>query len=378
MKRLLLVLSFAAVSVVALKWPGVGFWGPVAMLGGLIFLHEGGHFLAAKYMGMPVEVFSLGFGPRLLGFQWRETDVRLSALPLGGYVKLAGFNPEEPGAEDPYGFLQQPYGKRMLFYSGGILANLATTLILFTFIGTDQARVTKAAPRPGSVLLVDEVVKGLPAEAAGLQAGDELRRVGPIVFPAGRWEDAVAFIKAHPAQALPVEVAREGKVLSLSVLPMTEGGAGRIGLAAGPVVYDFQRRPFRPGDLLTGGRFALSTSWHMSGQVFSFLKRLVTFQAKSAEVAGPIGIIRQGSRAAKTGWDVFLFMCGAISLQLALLNALPIPALDGGHMALLSYERLRGKDLTIELKERILTGGFLLLASLMALVIFLDLLKLRK
>jgi regulator of sigma E protease len=348
------------------------------MLGGLIFLHEGGHFLAAKYMGMPVEVFSLGFGPRLLGFKWRETDVRLSALPLGGYVKLAGFNPEDPGADDPYGFLQQPFRKRMLFYSGGILANLATTLILFTFVGADQARVIKAEPRPGSSLVVDYVVKGQPADAAGLLAGDELRSVGPVVVPAGRWEEAVAYIQAHPAQPLRVQIVREGKALDLSVTPMAEGGAGRIGLSAGPIVYDLQRRPMRAGDVFEGGRFAVGTSWRMSGQVFGFLGRLVTFQTKSAEVSGPIGIIRQGSRAAKTGWDVFLFMCGAISLQLGLFNALPIPALDGGHMALLAYEKLRRRDLTIELKEKILTGGFLLLASLMAVVIALDLLKLRK
>jgi regulator of sigma E protease len=378
MKRLPLVLSIALVSVVALRFPGVGFWGPVVMLGGLIFLHEGGHFLAAKYMDMPVEVFSLGFGPRLFGFKWRETDVRLSALPLGGYVKLAGFNPEEPGADDPYGFLQQPFGKRMLFYSGGIIANLLTTLVLFTVVGTDQARVIHATPRTGSALLVEEVIKGQPAEAAGLQAGDELRRVGPVVFPAGRWEEAVAFIQSHPTQPLPIEIVREGKVLNLSVTPTATGGTGRIGLSAGPIIFDLQRRPLQAGDLLLGGRFALITSWRMSGQVFGFLKKLVTFQAKSAEVAGPIGIIRQGSRAAKSGWDVFLFMCGAISLQLGLLNALPIPALDGGHMALLAYEKLRRKDLTIELKEKILTGGVLVLVSLMALVIVLDLLKLRK
>jgi regulator of sigma E protease len=304
--------------------------------------------------------------------------VRLSALPLGGYVKLAGFNPEEPGADDPYGFLQQPFGKRMLFYSGGILANLATTLVLFTFVGADRARVIKAEPRPGSALVVDYVVKGQPAEAAGLRAGDELRSVGPVVFPAGRWEEAVGYIQAHPAQPLVVQVVREGRALDLSVTPLAEGGAGRIGLSAGAIVYDFQRRPLRAGDVLEGGRFAVSNAWQMSGQVFAFLGRLVTFQAKSAEVSGPIGIIRQGSRAAKTGWDLFLFMCGAISLQLALLNALPIPALDGGHMALLAYEKLRRRDLTIELKEKILTGGFLLLASLMAVVIALDLLKLRK
>jgi regulator of sigma E protease len=144
------------------------------------------------------------------------------------------------------------------------------------------------------------------------------------------------------------------------------------------VATPLEFRPFQTGDLLTGGRYAVETSWRLTGQVFGFLKRLVTFQAKSAEVAGPIGIIKQGSRAAKHGWETFLFMCAAISLQLAILNALPIPALDGGHMALLAFEKARRKDLAIELKEKILTGGFLLLASLMALVIFLDLMKLRK
>jgi len=374
MKRLSLVLSLALVSVAAFKWPGVGFWGPVLMLGGLIFLHEGGHFLAAKYMGMPVEVFSLGFGTRLFGFKWRETDVRLSLLPLGGYVKLAGFNPEEPGADDPYGFLQQPYGKRMLFYSGGILANLATTLILFTFIGADQARVTKVQES----WTVIEVVPGSAAEQGGLKVGDELRGIGDLSFPAVEWEAAVAYIQAHPGQPVPFQITREGVPLEFPLTPRLDGGKGRLGFMPAPLSTPLERRTLRPGDFLTGGRYAVSTSWRMSGQVLGFLKRLISFQAKSSEVSGPIGIIRQGSRAAKTGWDVFLFMCGAISLQLGLLNALPIPALDGGHMALLTYEKLRRRDLTIELKEKILTGGFLLLASLMALVIVMDLLKLRK
>lgn len=378
MRRLPFPFSFcvalAAVSVFALKVPGAGFWGPVLMLGGLVFLHEGGHFLAAKYMGMPVEVFSLGFGPRLLGFKWRETGVRLSALPLGGYVKLAGFNPEEPGADDPYGFLKQPYGKRMLFYSGGILANLATTLVLFTFVGADQARVTK---RQESWTVI-EVVSGGAADQGGLKVGDELRGIGDLHFPGAEWDAAVAVIQAHAGQPLPFHLTREGKPLELALVPRLDGGKGRLGFMPLPLPMPLERRAYRAGDFLEGGGYALSTSWRLSGQVFGFLKKLVTFQARSAEVAGPIGIIRQGSRAAKASLMDFLFMCGAISLQLALLNALPIPALDGGHMALLTFEKLRRKDLTIELKEKILTGGFLLLASLMALVIVLDLLKLRK
>ncbi|HEY3271270.1 MAG TPA: site-2 protease family protein [Geothrix sp.] len=366
--------AFAAVSIVAIKLPGAGFWGPILMLGGLIFLHEGGHFLAAKGMGMPVEVFSLGFGPRLFGFKWRETDVRLSLLPLGGYVKLAGFNPEEPGAEDPYGFLQQPFTKRMLFYSGGILANLATTLVLFGLVGIHQARVTKVQ----ETWTVVELVAGGAAEQGGLKVGDELRGIGDLSFPGAEWEAAVAYIQAHPEQAVPFHLTRDGRPMDLSLTPRGEGGKGRLGFMPLPVATPLELRPFQAGDLLTGGRYAVETSWRLTGQVFGFLKRLVTFQARSAEVAGPIGIIRQGSRAAQHGWETFLFMCAAISLQLAILNALPIPALDGGHMALLAFEKLRRKDLTIELKEKILTGGFLLLASLMALVVFLDLMKLRK
>lgn len=374
--RLPLSVSFAFVATFAftLKFPGAGFWGPILMLGGLIFLHEGGHFLAAKWMGMPVETFSLGFGPRLLGFKWRETDVCLSALPLGGYVKLAGFNPEEPGADDPYGFLQQPFGKRMLFYSGGVLANLATTLILFTAVGMDQARVTAVK----ETWTVVEVIPQGAAEQGGLKVGDELRGIGDLSFPSVEWEAAVAYIQARPNQPIPFQLTREGQPLALQLTPRAEGGKGRLGFMPLPVQTPLAKRAVRPGDLLLGARYAATTSWHLSGQVFGFLRKLVTFQARSAEVAGPIGIIRAGSRAAKSGWEVFLFMCGAISLQLAILNTLPIPALDGGHMALLAFEKLRRKDLTIELKEKILTGGFVLLASLMLLVIVLDLLKLRR
>jgi regulator of sigma E protease len=366
--------AFAAVFAFAIKFPGAGFWGPILMLGGLIFLHEGGHFLAAKWMGMPVETFSLGFGPRLLGFKWRETDVCLSALPLGGYVKLAGFNPEEPGADDPYGFLQQPFGKRMLFYSGGILANLATTLILFTAVGMDQARVTQVK----EAWTVLEVIPKGAADQGGLRIGDELQSMGDISFATTEFDAVIPYIQARPGQPILFKVIREGQPLQFVLTPRNDGGVGRLGFSPMPMQIPLARRALRPGDVLQGGHYALVTSWRLSGQVMGFLKRLVTFQARSAEVAGPIGIIRQGSRAAKSGWDVFVFMCAAISLQLAILNALPIPALDGGHMALLAFEKLRRKDLTIELKEKILTGGFVLLASLMLLVIVMDLLKLRK
>ncbi|HEU4952806.1 MAG TPA: RIP metalloprotease RseP [Holophagaceae bacterium] len=353
-------------------------WPPVVMLGGLIFLHELGHFMVAKRMGMPVEVFSLGFGPRLLGFRWRETDVRLSLLPLGGYVKLAGFNPEEPGAEDPHGFLNQPTWKRQLFYSGGVIMNLLTAFALLWILGVDAARTVKVSIRPGSPMRVQEVIPGQPAEAAGLRPGDELRRIGTVAFPAAPWDAAVAYIQAHPDQPIPVEVQRDGKVLDLSVTPRNENGKGKIGLAPEPAQLDVQKRPFQARDLLTGAATSLSSLGAMTRGVFGFLGQLVTFNAHTQDVAGPIGIVKMSAQAARAGWENFLFLCAFISLQLGILNLLPIPMLDGGHMAVLAWERIRGKDLTLDVKEKLFTGGFLFLAGLMALVMFLDVMKLRK
>lgn len=348
------------------------------MLGGLIFLHELGHFLVAKRMGMPVEVFSLGFGTRLIGFKWRETDVRLSLLPLGGYVKLAGFNPEEPGAEDPHGFLNQPAWKRQLFYGGGVIANLIVAFVLLWAIGVDTARIVKTEAKPGSAMLVGQVIKGQPAEAAGLREGDELRRIGTVAFPAATWEEAVTFIQSHAGQAIPIEVARDGKTLELSVTPRDEEGKGKIGLGTVPMQLEVQKRRFQAGDLWTGAQFSALTMVDMTKNVFGFLGQLVTFKAHAADVAGPIGIMRISAQAAQLGWATFLTMMALISLELAIFNLLPIPMLDGGHMAVLAYERFRGRELTLEFKERLFTGGFLLIASLMAVVIFMDVMKLRK
>jgi len=371
MKPLRLAFSVVVLSAVSLKF-GAGFWGPVLMLGGLIFLHEGGHFLAAKYMGMPVAVFSLGFGKRLAGFKWRETDVRLSMLPLGGYVELAGYNPEQPRGEDPHGFLQQPVWKRMLFYSGGILANFATALVLLTIVGANQARVTKAQES----WVITRVIPEGAAEQGGLKVGDELRGIEGLSFPSASWDAAQSLIQGRAGQSTAFHLVREGEPLELALTPRLEGGKGRLGFAPSLRSVPLEFRSFRPGDLLVGGRYAAIVSWRMTGQISEFLKRIVTFEAKSVEVVGPIGIVREGSRAARSGWEVFLFMCAAISLQLGLLNALPIPALDGGHMAVLIFEKIRGEAISVQLKEKIFAGGFIVLASLMGLVVILDLVRL--
>ena len=373
MKRLLYIVpAFAASALV----PGATFWGPVVLLVGLIFFHELGHFLVAKWMGMPVEVFSLGFGRRVAGFRWKETDVRLSLLPLGGYVRLAGYNPEDPEAPDPYGFLRQPAWKRLAFYSGGIAANVLITVVIFFGIGVDQARITDRRPVP-SPLQIIEVNPGTAAAEAGLQDGDQIRQFGDLAFPGASSDQAIAYIKARPGQAIPVTLERDGAILHLQVVPHSEGGQGRLGVSFETSSWIVTRRPLRFGDLGRGAAFTTVNSFLLAGDILGSFGKLITHKVSLREVGGPITIVRAGSRAAKAGLAQFLFLTALISMNLAVLNALPIPFLDGGHAAILIVEKIRGKELSVLVKERILTGGFLFLASLMAMVIAMDILRLR-
>ncbi|MCE1229201.1 MAG: RIP metalloprotease RseP [Firmicutes bacterium] len=373
MKRFLYVAP--ALILFALSPRAVGILGSVLMIAGLIFVHELGHFLAAKRMGMPVEVFSLGFGPRLLGFRWKETDVRLSALPLGGYVKLSGYNPEEPDAEDPHGFLKQPFGKRMIFYSGGVLANLATALVLLSILGVDQAR---AIPHvPPQALLVTDVTPNMPAFKAGLKAGDEIVALDALTFPDATVDTARAYIEHHPGQALNIRIQRNGATQELQITPVDQNGAGKIGIMFGPSKIIFERQPMT---LKSVGQGLAAGAVRTAGLTWMITKnfvKLFTFQANFKEVGGPITIARAGSAAAKAGWETFLGLCAMISINLAVLNALPIPFLDGGHMAILCLEKARGKDFSIRAKERILMIGFVFLMALMVLALGWDLWRLK-
>jgi regulator of sigma E protease len=323
-----------------------------------------------------VEVFSLGFGPRVAGFAWKETDVRLSLLPLGGYVRLEGYNPEEPEAADPNGFLSQPAWKRLAFYSGGILANIAITVAIFFFIGIGNARTTGGHPVP-SPLLVMDVLKDMPAGQAGLRPGDEIRAFGDLKFPGNTSEETIAYIRARAGQAIPVAVEREGTTRTLSLVPALDKGLGKVGMTFQPSEWVYERRPFQMKDLGTGARFAVVGSADLGWEILSNFGKLISHKVSFKEVGGPITIVRAGSRAAKAGIVQFMGLIALISMNLAVLNALPIPFLDGGHAALLLFEKARGKDLSILVKERILTGGFIFIVGLFALVIFQDLLKLR-
>jgi regulator of sigma E protease len=365
-------LCLAALPVFAFVIPGSGIWGPILMLGGLIFVHELGHFLAAKLMGMPADVFSIGFGPRLFGFNWRETDVRLSLLPIGGYVRLAGYNPEEPGADDPHGFLLQPARKKLLFYSGGIIANVLASALLIYAINTERQRY----PAPSVILQVQE---GSAAEEGGLKTGDELLRLGDLALPEAKWnEELVPYIQGNPGLPLVAAVVRDGEEIELAVTPRLQGKVGFLGISPSLRPSKIPSRPLQFQDFVRAVPSSLQETALLGGLIANAFWKLISFQSSIKELGGPIAIAKMGSDAAKAGWEVYCFMTAFISMNLAILNALPIPFLDGGHMSLIAFEKIRRKDLSIATKEKILTAGFYFMAAIMVFVIFMDLWRLGK
>lgn len=368
----IILCCFAFMPIFALAIPGLGILGAVIMLAGLVFIHELGHFLTAKFMGMPVEVFSIGFGTRLCGFKWRETDVRLAAIPLGGYVKLAGYNPEEPGAEDPYGFLKQPAWKRIFFYSGGIIANILACVILIYAVGIGRDRFPIQSVRL-------QVQEGSAAKEGGLMTGDLLFRVDELTLSQADWSlEVVPHIRSKPGELVSLQIKRDGKQMDFNIAPRLQGDIGLLGITATPVVSTTPIRPLTLGDFIKAVPMAFQDTAVMGGMVLQGFWKLISFQSSVKELGGPIAIVQYGSEAAKAGWEAYLFMTAFISMNLAILNALPIPIFDGGHIFILLFERVRRKDMAIATKEKILTAGFYLIATLMALVIFMDLMRLKK
>jgi len=371
MKRsLTLVPALAVASVAMPKY--AGYISAVIMIAVIIFLHELGHFLAAKWMGMPVSEFALGlpFGPFIRFFTWKETAVGVRPFaPFGGYVKLAGYNPEEPDAEDPYGFLQQPFRKRMLFYSGGVLANMATAFLIFTAMG---AQGGKSSP-----LLISEVLVGSPAAAAGVQSGDLITAIGELRFPGSKLAAFQPYIANHTGQQLQLTLDRGGQVVTTKIVPVSDQGSGKLGIRYSPTQRTFDPRQLTLKELAKAPYYGLRSTADLTWEVLRGLGQLVSRRASFKQVGGPVTILKVASQQAQEGWMGFFGFMAFISINLAVLNALPIPFLDGGHMAILVFEKLRQKELSIQIKEKILTAGFFFLATLMIMVLAMDFLRMR-
>lgn len=396
----------------------------VFVLGILVFVHEFGHFIVAKWVGVKVHVFSIGFGPRLFGFRRGDTDYRVSALPLGGYVRMAGENPadEVTGSLDEFNSRSVP--ERMAILFAGPLMNLICAVIFFAliyYVGIEQpayldSKATVAWVKTGTpadsvgVTIGDEIIsvagksvstwrdvinefapisagsvdmtfrrenelikssflltdsssfqdgsfwgfypewkyrivavnEESPAAQAGLQPGDQFLEInGEAIFT---WSVVQSTIEANPGNPLEFTMLRNGERVKLTVIPQLEeeSGLGRIGISSRPTSKLVQ---FGVVESLEKG---VQENINYAGLLFNYLARVFSGKESGREIGSVITIAVVAGEAARIGWEAVVRLMGILSLQLGILNLLPIPILDGGNLMILTIEGISGKPVSMK------------------------------
>jgi regulator of sigma E protease len=418
----------------------------VFVLGVLVFVHELGHFWMARRHGVRVLTFSLGFGPKLLTVRRGGTDYCISAIPLGGYVKMAGENAEDARSGQPDEFLSKTKWQRFQILIMGPVMNVLLALVVMTVVlyqGAEVPAYEQAPPVVGSVtpgspaaragiLPGDRIVSiegrevptwervfmqvmpragreievvierrgerrvlaivpdaqtrfemgdigvlpemhpqiravtpGSPAEKAGLRAGDTILAVDGEPAPRDR---LVKRINESAGVQITLTIRREGQTLDVPVTPARQGSVGLIGVQLSP----FEVRIIEPGPL-QAVKMSIERNLEWSTLIFQTLAGLLTAQTSPRQLMGPVGIAQLSGGAAEAGWVALFSLMAMISLNLGILNLLPIPVLDGGHIFIMAIEGLARRDFSVRVKEKMLLAGFLVLVMLMVTVIYNDL-----
>jgi regulator of sigma E protease len=418
----------------------------IFVLGVLVFVHELGHFLVARLLGVRVITFCIGMGPKLLKFTRGGTEYAIAALPIGGFVKMAGENPDEPrtGAADE--FLPRPKWDRFRILIAGPVMNILLSVVLMTVVLAQGAQVPIFENDPVDVAVV---TKGSPAERGGIKPGDRIIKVGsqrtatwedfflaiggradrevpitllregretvvtvkpeaqtklrigdigvlPRVHPSIRSLEAngpaakaglktgdvvlalngepISFsgqlsaeIRKHPEELITLTVERAGAAIDVQVTPRRQGGIGLIGIG----IQD-PYRTVQPG-LLGAVKLSVTSNVKFGGLIVQTLRGLLTRETSPAQLMGPVAIAQMSGDYAAAGWIALVTFMATLSLNLGLLNLLPIPVLDGGHIFIMAVEGLVRRDLSMKMKERLMLAGFVVLMLLMVTVVYNDL-----
>ena len=424
------------------------------VLGIMILVHEWGHFVVARALGVRVDIFSIGFGPRIWGRKRGDTDYRVSALPLGGYVKMAGDNPSEERAGAPDEFLSKPRWQRAIIALAGPAMNIVMAAFilwgLFVVVGEGVPKyydapaeiaavpVKSSAERAGiqtgdrivdvngvrvatwgqalermSTLLpkddlsvtleregapytvevksktpfelgdslgyprdpsiVGELSRGMPGEAAGMKVGDEIVAVNGT--PMVSWIQCVQAIRGSRGEEILFDLKRGEQTLQITVKPVlgrseSGGSAWQIGFRNRPNLVYHRLAP------LPAVREAFERTRDTSALIVTVVAQLFTGKVALREMSGVIGISHEAGQAAKRGPIDLVLLMASISLNLGILNLLPIPILDGGHLLMLSVEGILRRDLSLAVKERFVQVGMVFLLVVFAIVMYNDVLKL--
>ena len=348
--------------------------GFLLLLTPVVFFHELGHYWVARRAGVTVEVFSIGFGPEIYGWTSPKSGTRwrVAAIPLGGYVRMRGDESEAGGASEeatsvPGSFAGAGLRWRIGIVAAGPIANFILGIVLFAMVYMTAGKIYLPAQ-------IGEVMPDTAAAEAGLQAGDLVTEIDGISVR--DFNDLRGLVVESPGRPLAFTIQRDDRELSFTVTPMpryNEAMQIYMGVLGVKSAGAGSRERLLPGSALVA---ATSDAFRMSVMILRGLARLGTGQMQAGEVQGPVGIAKISGSALQQGIIPFILLTAVISINLGLINLLPIPALDGGHLVFFFYEALFGKPLPLELQNVLLRGGIAILMGLMAVLVVFDVARL--
>jgi len=341
----------------------------------LIFFHELGHFVAARAFGVRVETFSIGFGKKVLSKKIGDTNWAISIIPLGGYVKMKGqddLNPLEKSADSDSYNSKKPW-QRIIILLAGPFANFLVAFVLYfsaSQIGTYLSPLFDyshyLSPTIGSFS------KDSPAKEAGLRVGDKILEINGIEVK--RWDEIKEIIESQKGK-LKFKIQRDNKILEVEIEPIKKELKNKFGETIERKIVGIA--PQIPKEnlkfsIIDGLKFAYHETIYASTLIFQSIQKLITGAVPTKELGGVISIVDVTAKASESGVLILIYLTALISVNLGVLNLLPIPALDGGHIAFNLYEMITKKPPSEDVMYKLTIMGWIILLSLMALGIYND------
>ena len=348
----------------------------ILILGLLIFVHEFGHFIVAKRAGVKVEEFGFGFPPRIFGIKKGETIYSLNLLPIGGFVKIHGEEGKPTDKQSPKGsdkgraFYNKPIRTRAVILVAGVTMNLLLAAFLLSigyWLGLPAVIDDQTTDLGGVRIQITQVAFDSPASQAGIKMGD-------IITQFNKVGDMQKFVDEHKGQEITLTIQRGDKILEKTLVPRVnhpenEGPLG-IALARTAIVsYPWYRA------LIMGITSTINLTWLIIAALGGLLWQLIMTGRLAIEIAGPVGIFNLTGQAAQLGFIYLLQLTALISINLAIINILPFPALDGGRLLFLAIEKIKGSPVSQKIERLTHTVGFVILILLMIAVTWRDIVR---